>query len=383
MSFLHSEFLFWLLVPTLLLFYFWLTQKPLHHRWLSEAMLERLKAPENTMNLKGRNILFLIASVLLIVAMAQPVVMNSTPIRGGLLHIVMAIETGGDAKIVEKNREMALQSLYTLLGEEVELIAYDQTLYTISPRSNDGGILAELIRNLKPSAQASSQERVRDTLLDYDADMKIIVSSEALKQEGILSVSGADDIDKVHETLLDLREKHRLQAHIPLFYYPLGLAMVLMLVALASMSKRSSVSVASLVVMIMIDPTRSEAGILDFQLLSEAKSAYEIGDYAKSERLYARYQMSHDSPEVRYNRANALYMSGRFEKAAYWYGHVYTTDTGLLEKTRHNLRKTQDRLAEEKKGKEKGGRVDNSITQSTHRIQSGAKSPHVTRLFVW
>ena len=193
MSFLHSEFLFLLLVPTLLLFYFWLTQKPLHHRWLSEAMLERLKAPENTMNLKGRNILFLITSVLLIVAMAQPVVMHSTPVRGGLLHIVMAIETGGDDHIVEKNREMALQSLYTLLGEEIELIAYDQILYTISPRSNDGGILAELIRNLKPSAQTSSQERVRDTLLDYDADMKIIVSSEALNQEGILSVSGAED----------------------------------------------------------------------------------------------------------------------------------------------------------------------------------------------
>lgn len=370
-------------MPTLLLFYFWLTQKPLHHRWLSETMLERLKAPETSMNLKGRNIVFLIASVLLIVAMAQPVLMNSTPIRGGLLHIVIAIETGGSEERVEKNRQMALQSLYTVLGEEIELIAFDQTLYSIAPRSNDGGILGELIRNLKPSSSTSSEASVQEKLLHYDADMKIIVSSEAVEHNGIVSVNEKRDIDKVHQRLIDLREKHRLQEHIPLFYYPLGLAMVLILFALSSMSKRHSVSVSALAVAIMIHPSSGEAGILDFQLLSEAKSAYEKGDYRASERLYARYQMNHDSPEIRYNRANALYMSGRFEKAAYWYKRVYTTDTELLEKTRHNLRKTQDRLAEEKKGKEKGMRADNHISQSNNEIQSGVKTPHVTKLFAW
>lgn len=384
MSFLHSEFLFWLLVPTLILFYFWLTQKPLHHRWLSEMMLERLKAPETSMNLKGRNIIFLIASVLLIVAMAQPVLINSTPIRGGLLHIVIAIETGGSEEMVEKNRQMALQSLYTVLGEEIELIAFDQTLYSVAPRSNDGGILVELIRNLKPSSSTSSDASVQDKLLHYDADMKIIVSSEAIEHNSIVSVNEMGDIDKVHETLIDLREKHRLQEHIPLFYYPLGFAMTLILFALSSMSKRHSVRVSALVVAIMIHPSAGEAGILDFQLLQEAKSAYEKGDYRASERLYARYQMDHDSPEVRYNRANALYMSGRFERAEYWYKHIYTTDTELLEKIRHNLHKTQDRLAEEKSGKEKGIRANNNhISQSNSGIQRGVKTPHVTRLFAW
>lgn len=383
MSFLHSEFLFWLLVPTLILFYFWVTQKPLHHRWLSETMLERLKAPETSMNLKGRNIVFLIASVLLIVAMAQPVLINSTPIRGGLLHIVIAIETGGSEERVEKNRQMALQSLYAAFGEEIELIAFDQTLYSIAPRSNDGWILGELIRNLKPSSSTSSEASVQEKLLNYDADMKIIVSSEAVEQNGMVSVSEMEDVDKVHEALSDLREKHRLQEHIPLFYYPLGFAMVLILFALSSMSKRRSVSVSALVVTIMIHPSVSEAGIFDFQLLQEAKSAYEKGDYRASEQLYARYQMNHDSPEVRYNRANALYMSGRFERAEYWYKRVYSADQALMEKTRHNLLKTNHRLLEIKKRKKEADQENRTPAQSRNSIQSGVKTPHATRLFAW
>lgn len=346
-------------------------------------MLERLKAPETSMNLKGRNIVFLIASVLLIVAMAQPVLINSTPIRGGLLHIVIAIETGGSEERVEKNRQMALQSLYAAFGEEIELIAFDQTLYSIAPRSNDGWILGELIRNLKPSSSTSSEASVQEKLLNYDADMKIIVSSEAVEQNGMVSVSEMEDVDKVHEALSDLREKHRLQEHIPLFYYPLGFAMVLILFALSSMSKRRSVSVSTLVVTIMIHPSVSEAGIFDFQLLQEAKSAYEKGDYRASEQLYARYQMNHDSPEVRYNRANALYMSGRFERAEYWYKRVYSADQALMEKTRHNLLKTNHRLLEIKKRKKEADQENRTPAQSRNSIQSGVKTPHATRLFAW
>lgn len=382
MSFLHSEFLFWLLVPTLLLFYFWLTQKPLHHRWLDETMLERLKAPENTMNLKGRNTLFLIASILLIIAMAQPVIVNSAPIRGGVLHIVIAVQTGGNVRMIEKNRSLALRSLYTVLGEEIELIAYDHNLYSVAPRSNDGGILAELIRNLTPSAQSASDTVVTQKLLHYDADMKIIVSSGNAAAEGILRVSKESDTEKIHEVLNALRDAHRLQAYIPLFYYPLGLAMVLILFALSSMSRRQSVSVAGVMAILTFFPHPSEAGIFDFQLLSEAKRAYEEGNYPQSERLYARYQMEHDSPEVRYNRANALYMSGRFERAAYWYGRVYTTNAALLEKTRHNLEKTNLRIQAEKRG-EKTENKEPLNHAAGKMSRSPAQNRKKTRLFTF
>lgn len=382
MSFLHSEFLFWLLPLTFLLFYFWLTQKPLRNRWLSEAVLERLRAPETTMGLKGRNILFLVSSVLIIVAMAQPVIVDSTPIEGKELHIVIAIDRGNEH--FEQTRSLALSTLYSVLGENIELIAYDDKLYEIAPRSNDGGILGELIRHLAPSDKPSNRDVLEKKLAQREADMKIIIASVPFKIEGMMSVASASDVLVVHEKLLELRNNHRLQAHIPLFFYPLGLAMVLILFALSSMSKRQSVSVGVVLFALNLSPMNSHAGILDFKELIEAREAYEAGEYEKAERLFARHQMKHDSPQVRYNRANALYMSGRYERARYWYERVYTTDPILQKRLRYNLEQSRAKIEISKADTKKIEKRDQQIqTDGVSTPLASKHLPRETKLFEW
>ena len=380
MSFLHPEFLLWLLLPTLVLFYFWLTQKPLKNRWLSEAVLEKLHAPETTMGLKGRNSLFLVSSLLIIVAMAQPVIIDSTPIEEKELHIILAIDRGGAN--FDQTRSLALSTLYTVLGEKIELIGFDDRVYRIAPRSNDGGILSELIKHLTPSSQLSNKPLLEEKLHRIDADMKIVVTSTPMKREDFWIVSSPSDVSAIHEKLIELRKIHLAQAHVPLFFYPLGLAMTLILFALSSMSKRQSVGVGSLALLFSLSLTPAHAGILDFKELIEAKAAYERGEYEKSEHLFARYQMKHDSPQVRYNRANALYMSGRFDRARFWYERVYTTDPGLKERVSHNLKKSIGKIQTvefQKKGREKGA---NAITSATSNISMMRKPlKRETRLF--
>lgn len=353
MSFLHPEFLGWLFLPTLILFYFWLTQKPLKNRWLSEAVLVKLRAPETTMGLKGRNLLFFVSSLLMIVAMAQPVIIDSTPIERKELHIIIAIDREG--KNFDQTLSLALSTLYTVLGEKIELIGFDDRVYRIAPRSNDGGILSELIKHLSPSLKLSNKPLLEEKLFHSTADMKIVVTSERMESANLLNVSSSADVVKVHEKLIELRNFHRMQAHIPLFFYPLGLAMVLILFALSSMSKRQSVSVGTVLILFSLLPESGNAGILDFKMLNEAKAAYERGEYEKSERLFARYQMQHDSPQVRYNRANALYMSGRFDRARFWYERVYTTDPVLQERVRHNLKESMAKI-QRKEADYKGGK---------------------------
>lgn len=353
MSFLHPEFLGWLLLPTLILFYFWLTQKPLKNRWIGEAVLVKLRAPETTMGLKGRNLLFFVSSLLMIVAMAQPVIIDSTPIEGKELHIIIAIDREG--KNFDQTLSLALSTLYTVLGEKIELIGFDDRVYRIAPRSNDGGILSELIKHLSPSLKLSNKPLLEEKLFHGTADMKIVVTSERMESDNLLNVSSSADVVKVHEKLIELRNFHRMQAHIPLFFYPLGLAMVLILFALSSMSKRQSVSVGTVLILFSLSPEPGNAGILDFKMLNEAKAAYERGEYEKSERLFARYQMQHDSPQVRYNRANALYMSGRFDRARFWYERVYTTDPVLQERVRHNLKESITKI-QRKEADYKGGK---------------------------
>lgn len=380
MSFLHPEFLGWLLLPTLVLFYFWLTQKPLKNRWLSEAVLEKLRAPETTMALKGRNLLFLVASVLMIVAMAQPVITLSTPIEGKELHIIIAIERGG--KNFDQTRSLALSTLYSVLGEKIELIGFDDHVYRIAPRSNDGGILSELIQHLSPSLKVTNKPLLEEKLSHSAADMKIVVTSERMESNNLLNVSTSADVVNIHEKLIELRNVHRMQAHIPLFFYPLGLAMVLILFALSSMSKRQSVSVGTVLILLSLSPESGNAGILDFQELIEARAAYERGEYEKSERLFARYQMKHDSPQVRYNRGNALYMSGRFDRARFWYERVYTTDPMLKGRTSHNLKECIAKIQTIKSDNNDAKKGEKSITSGTSGMPMERKGlKRETRLF--
>lgn len=381
MSFLHPEFLLWLLVPTLTLFYFWLTQKPLRTLNVREEILEKLRPPETTMGLQGRNTLFLFSAVLLIIAMAQPVILDSTPIKGRGLHIVIAIDRGEEN--FELTRSLALSSLYTLLGEEIEVMAFDEKVYGIAPRSNDGAILGELIRHLSPSSKRFNQTLLGEKLSRMDdADMVVVITHQPIEGGSVLRVSSSADIINVHEKLLQLRDADRLRLHVPLFFYPLGLAMVLILFALSSMSKRRSVSVGTVLILFTLSPESSNAGILDFKIVNEAKGAYERGEYEKSERLYREYQLVHDSPQIRYNRANALYMSGKFERAHYWYKRVYTTDPILRERVKHNLKQSMRKI-EEVEG-EKKGEVKGTAQSEGSTVPQGLK--HVkreTKLFEW
>lgn len=382
MSFLHPEFLLWLLLPTLVLFYFWLTQKPLRNRWLSEEVLAKLRAPETTMGLKGRNTLFLISAVLIIIAMAQPVILDSIAIEGRELHIAIVIDRGEED--FEKTRSLALSTLYTLLGEKIELMAFDDQFYRIAPRSNDGGILGELIRHLSPSAKEIDKTLLKEKLHQIDADMKIVVTSKPMIREELLVVSSQVDVVRIHEKLIELRKLHRTQAHIPFFFYPLGLAMGLILFALSSMSKRQSVSVGTLLLALNLSPLSSHAGILDFKELSAAKTAYVVGEYEKSERLFAQYQMKHDSPQVRYNRANALYMSRRYERALYWYRRVYTTEEILKERTRHNLQMCIEKIEAIKEKEKTDNRGENIIHPEVLTTQiKRVRIKRETQLFVW
>jgi Ca-activated chloride channel family protein len=104
---------------------------------------------------------------------------------------------------------------------------------------------------------------------------------------------------------------------IPLFYYPLGLALLLFLIATSSMSKREKVNLPAFFILLALGGlnTNLNAGVLDFMTLKEAKQAYEDGNYKKSEELYSKYASSSENSQSYYNRGNALYKQGKYKEA--------------------------------------------------------------------
>lgn len=316
MIFLHSEFILLMIPFVTILFYFWLTQKPKSGLFLSEKALIKLRSPDTTLTLKERNILFLCAAILIIIALAQPVIKEKKlPQVEERMTIALDISKRpvGEFEVL---KQLTMKQIDRYAGT-IELVAFDSEVYRISPATMDKELLRELITNLSP-------ERMQTHIAD-EGHLRALCSNQNL-------IIVADPLFKSGEVIKPTERWEYFQ----LFYLPVGLAMILIALGLSSMSKRQSVSFAFMI--LLVSGERDvQAGIMDFRTLQEAYSTYEKGDYVSSVRFFREYQTIHDSPQVRYNLANALYKSQRFEEARYWYARVYTTDPHLNRWVQQNI----------------------------------------------
>ena len=172
------------------------------------------------------------------------------------------------------------------------------------------------------------------------------IADLALRSGGVFikATNSNKDIQKMLEEMESVIKKKTLRTksiekHIPLFYFPLGAAMLLVLIALASMTKRTQVHVpsafllASLLVFGSID---AKAGILDFLDIKEAKEAYAKGNYKEAARGFEAYANSSQKPHAFYDAGDAYYKAGEYEKALKMYDKVHTKDASLMAHTLHN-----------------------------------------------
>jgi len=345
------------------LFYLWMTQKTQENRVFTSAALERLRAPAVTMGLKERNLLFFAASILVITALAQPVVLekeSSTSSRANLLLAIdISIQTD---EHFEDSKKKAAALISASEGENIGVIAYDEMTYLVVPLTQDTqsaaglvqGLDREVLRREKSDTNTMTESVLRmkkgdDPLILIPVNPKAVIPVRYRNGVTILPLREGEAAAAIIKQIRKEKENNRLIPHIPLFHYPLGLAMLLVWIALSSMSKRRSVSLAAVAVALAlgtVPPTH--AGILDFRILHAAEESYEREEYGKSVRLFERYQQMHDSPQIRYNRANALYKAGRYDEAREWYERVYTTDPILRERTRYNLKRTVEMITRKK-----------------------------------
>jgi Ca-activated chloride channel family protein len=138
----------------------------------------------------------------------------------------------------------------------------------------------------------------------------------------IESVNSKDDIKTMLQEIVSKSKKRELKSekierYIPLFYYPLGLALLILLIATSSMSKRKEVKmpVVLLLFSLLVNSGELKADLLDFMELEKAKKAYDSGEYEKSQKLYGEYAKRSRNAESFYNEANALYKMKRYKES--------------------------------------------------------------------
>ncbi|MDD4855147.1 MAG: hypothetical protein PHQ22_03420 [Sulfuricurvum sp.] len=364
MSFLHPEFLIWMTPFVGVLFYFWFTQKRHNEYPFSPAALEKLRVSESTLGSNERNALFLSASLLIIIALAQPVAQQEKIIDAPA-SITIALDISNQPLAEFEVMKKQATSLVDEFEGAIELVAFDSKVYRIAPSSKDKRILKELIQNLSP--------RVMNTEISDENNLNNIC-----KIFTIVIISGNKNLDK--REIESLRKPKEHWIYFPLFYFPLGLAMILIAIALSSMSKRQSVSMV-IALMLFAGESDVRAGVIDFKILEDAMSAYSHKEYEQSARLFGKYQQLHDSPQVRYNYANALFKAGHYERARYWYEHVGTSDPKLREWVKINLAKLPIENSEKLQKVVK--KLEKMVKKETQKVQEVIQIQNATPLFVY
>ncbi len=398
MSFLHPEFLYFMLPPLFILFGFLLTQKESQAHFFSQEVMRKLRVSANSLTLRARNALFLLVGTLMIVALAQPVINEGViqvKAKSADIMIAMDISDSMLGEDVYPNRlKLAKQKAMELLkeapNERIGVIAFAKNSYLVSPLSFDHDAVGFLLRQLNTDSitekgtdflsmldavNSSLSKQSKKYLLilsdggdkdDFSQEIasakekniavfvlgigtskgapikleegnfvkykgNIIISklneniSELATKSGgvyIQNLTSNDDIKAMLREIEKVSEQKELKSedvhrYIPLFYYPIGLALFILLLATSSMSKRKAVHLPSVFLLfaIFFANPHAKADVLDFMKLKDAKEAYEAKEYEKAAKLYQEYGDSSKNGQSYYDAGNAYYKQQKYKEA--------------------------------------------------------------------
>ncbi|AXH10392.1 hypothetical protein CP960_11950 [Malaciobacter halophilus] len=130
----------------------------------------------------------------------------------------------------------------------------------------------------------------------------------------------------------------KFKVYTELFYYPLGLALIILLIAFSSLPKKSRYLPF---ILLLILPYDIKASITDFKTITKAQDAYEKKDYKIAEKEFKKVAKT---PQAYYNLANSLYKQNKFKQALENYRKVVTSDDNLEFKKLHNMGNSYTKL---------------------------------------
>lgn len=133
-------------------------------------------------------------------------------------------------------------------------------------------------------------------------------------------------------------EEKRFKTYTELFYYPLGLAIFLILIAFSSLPKLSFKNKKNIISIFLLslcfNLQNTKAATFDFQTINDAKNAYKAQNYGKAAKEFSSIKQS---SQAKYNLANSLYKEGKFKEAINEYKSIESDDKDLNYQKFHNL----------------------------------------------
>ncbi|RXI44862.1 hypothetical protein CRU99_04610 [Malaciobacter mytili] len=143
------------------------------------------------------------------------------------------------------------------------------------------------------------------------------------------------DINQILQVIDEKKQKEKndikkYKVYTELFYFPLALALFILLIAFSSLPK---LKYLPFVLLIFIS-TDTKASITDFKIIDKATTLYENQNYKEASKEFKKIAKN---SEAHYNLANSLYKEKKYKEAIDEYKKVVTSNEDLEFKKLHNL----------------------------------------------
>ncbi|WP_404318456.1 VWA domain-containing protein [Malaciobacter canalis] len=150
------------------------------------------------------------------------------------------------------------------------------------------------------------------------------------------------DVENIMKTVENNSKKQnatskKFKVYTELFYYPLALALLILLIAFSSLPKSRFLPF----ILILFMQYDLKASITDFKTIDKAQEAYENKDYEKAAKEFKKVAKT---PQAYYNLANSLYKQKKFKQALENYKKVISSDESLEFKKLHNMGNSYTKL---------------------------------------
>jgi len=201
-------------------------------------------------------------------------------------------------------------------------------------------------------------------ITNSNGDIVTVQLNNSLKNLSLQSDGGyieytldTTDVDAILNRINQQSKKEELNIqkvtiYTELFYFPLALGLLFLLIALSSFptrKKKSIVSVVGLVVSFACFPTNSYSYTFNFEHIEKANELYEKKEYEKASDSYRKVSTNNHSL---YNLANSLYKEEKYQEAIELYSQIITTDEKLESQKLHNLGNSYVKINDLEKAKE-------------------------------
>lgn len=189
-------------------------------------------------------------------------------------------------------------------------------------------------------------------LTNKDGSIVTVALNENIKKLGLNTNGGYINFsisnDDIKQVLADIDKKSskkeleskKFKTYTELFYYPLALAIFILLISFSSLPKfsnklsRKKIIPSLLFLTLLNISTDLKALEFDFQTIKKAKESYKNKEYKKASKNYEKVA---NTVEAKYNLANSLYKEKKYKEALNQYKEVITSNQDLESKKLHNM----------------------------------------------